>query len=144
VVAEHASPASIALAKDGAIVKELNELLVYAAEVQPSSPRVDQSQARARVAETLLVDPALGVTRIQYVGLPENEAVSTLVAGRSLGLEARASRRGHGPLNVTFAAPAYAVARAESEDWAPAWLRSVWDALRARGERIARLLARRA
>jgi hypothetical protein len=125
-------------------VKELKELLGYAAEVQPSSPRVDRSQARARVAETLLVDPALGVTRIQYVGLPESEAVSTLIAGRSLGLDGRATRRGHGPLNVTFAAPAYAVAPAESEDWPPAWLRGLCDAVRARGERIARLLGRRA
>jgi hypothetical protein len=143
-VAEREPTPSIVLAKDGAIVKELKELVVYAAEVQPSSPRVDRSQARARVAETLLVDPALGVTRIQYVGLPENEAVSTLVAGRSLGLDARATRRGYGPLNVTFAAPAYAVARAESEDWPPVWLRGLWNAWRARGERFARHLGRRA
>src|SRR5262249_55233082 len=135
--------ASVALAKDGAIVKELKDLQVYATEVQPS-PRGDQSQARARVAETLLVDPALGVTRIQYVGLPENEAVSTLVAGRCLGLDARATRNGHGPLSVTLAAPTYAVARTESEDWAPAWLRGGWNAWRARGARVARLLDRRA
>jgi len=125
-------------------VKELKDLLVYAAEVQPSPPRIDPSQARARVAEALLVDPAGGITRMQYVGLPENEAVSTLIAGRSLGLDGRASRNGHGPLSVTFAAPRYAVARAESDDWAPAWLRDGWNALWARGQRITRLLDRRA
>jgi hypothetical protein len=141
-VAERESTARVALAKDGAIVKELNELLLYAAEAQPSSPRVDRSQTRARVAETLLVDPDLGITRIQYVGLPEKEAVSTLVAGRSRGLQARASRRDHGSLSVTFAAPVYSAGAAESEE-PPAWLRGLWNAWRARGERIARLLARR-
>ena len=121
----------------------MTEPLAHTTPPDVSAPQVEQNEARAWVAEDLLVRPESGITRVQYVGLPEREAVHLLVTGRALGLQAEASRREYGRVSVILAAPAPEARAAGPEGEASGWVRAVSGVLRASGERLAGLLRRR-
>lgn len=121
----------------------MTELRANATDQAVSAPAVEQNEERAWVAEELLAQPELGITRIQYVGLPEREAVHLLVTGRALGLQADASRREWGQVSITLAAPAQEALAAEGSGEVPRPARGLWSTMRASGVWIAGLLRRR-
>jgi hypothetical protein len=82
-----------------------------------------------------LSEPALGVTRIAYVGLREREAVHLLLDARDVGLEAQAARSARGQVSVRLAAGPESAggAAAGRRSVAP---RSLWARLWARGRHL--------
>jgi hypothetical protein len=94
----------------------------------------------ATAAAGLLGRPALGVTRVRVIGLPERQVVHFAVAGAALGLRCETTRTPHGHLAVALAPPVAEPAEAARRRGASAgvgrlrrWLR----ALARRGERTA-------
>jgi hypothetical protein len=99
----------------------------------------------ADVARALLAQPAGGLTRIAYVGLPEREAVQLVLDAHEQGLQAETTRGAAGRVSVTLTAPAEAAAAGEpapetpgASAWPGAWARQwkhPWRALGALGRR---------
>ncbi len=89
----------------------------------PLQPVTEAPEDRLALAQSLLGDPASGVTRLCVVGLPEREAILLLVAARRQGLPCSLARGPSGGLTVTLAAP-------EPLTWVQPRPRRPWAGLR--------------
>jgi hypothetical protein len=122
----------------------MRERITRATATEAPSPLVERGEARARVAKAMLTDPRSGTTRMQYVGLPEAEAVHLVVAARALGLDAETTRSPGGQLCVTLSMPAPTASLLAMEPLAPERTRDrAATALRAAVARVAHHLTGR-